>query len=115
MASQAQTSVGAFLEFCVRRCSADALDAGPALTAGFGLGPGPRPSEGLEAAGSDDGAESAAAFYEAAESIAAMSGEGHGLLAHDQDCVLFKWALHAVWPLFSILRGLFRACPSMRQ
>ena len=103
MASQAQTSVGAFLEFCVRRCSADALDAGPALTAGLGLGPGPRPSKGMEAAGSDDGAESAAAFYEAAESIAAMSGEGHGLLARLQHCILV--GRHAVWPLQFVVRG----------
>ena len=104
MASQAQTSVGAFLEFCVRRCSADALGAEPALTAGFGLGPGPRPSEGLEAAASDDGAESAAAFYEAAESIAAMSGERHGLHVRFRHCVLFE--RKALWPVQSVLRSL---------
>ena len=109
MASQAQTSVGAFLEFCVRRCCADALDAEPALTAGLGLAPGPRPCEGLEAAGSEDGAESAAAFYEAAESIAALSGEGRGVLAHIWRCVLSECHAHTAWVLHLLSRGLLRA------
>ncbi|KAK9826417.1 hypothetical protein WJX81_002278 [Elliptochloris bilobata] len=83
MASQAQTSVGAFIDFCAHRCAGDALDAGSASNAALGLGLMSQPSGGdPNPEGSEDGAESIAAFYEAAESIAAMS-EASGALPEE--------------------------------
>lgn len=76
MASQAQTSVGAFIGFCVRRCAGSAPGAEGSMDAGLGLGPGYllRPSGGdMDVEGSDG----EAAFYEAAESLASFSGTAH--------------------------------------
>ncbi len=82
MASQAQTSVSAFLQFCARRCPGGAAgaDAGPE--------PGWRFAPRLGGADEDaEGSEAEAAFYEAAESIAAFSGAGvlvrRGARMHD--------------------------------
>ena len=71
MASQAQTSVSAFLQFCARRCpgGAGGADAGPEPEPGWRFAPR------LSGADEDvEESEAEAAFYEAAESIAAFSG-----------------------------------------
>lgn len=77
MASQAQISVAAFIDFCVRRCA----NGAPGMEGGMdgsglasNLGSLPRLSGGDADA---EGSEGEAAFYEAAESLAAFSGTVH--------------------------------------
>ena len=57
MASQAQTSVGAFIGFCVRRCAGGAPGAEGGMDSGLGVGPGYllRPSGGGHGCGRQRG------------------------------------------------------------
>ena len=57
MASQAQTSVGAFIGFCVRRCAGSAPGAEGSMDAGLELGSGYllRPSGGGRGCGGQRG------------------------------------------------------------